>query len=211
MLGKRVVALDMAAVVAGTQFRGQFEERLRRLIEELRQHKEIILFIDEIHTIIGAGSAAGTLDAANILKPALARGEVQCIGATTISEYRKTIEKDGALERRFQKVMLEPATAEETLAILRNLRSRYEEHHSVCYTEEALESCVVLTERYVNDRSLPDKAIDAMDEAGSRVRLSSVSVPKEIIDKEKEIEELKQRKTDAAKKQDYEDLLRGSP
>ena len=205
LLDKRVVALDMAAVVAGTQFRGQFEERLRRLIEELRQHKEIILFVDEIHTIIGAGSAAGTLDAANILKPALARGEVQCIGATTLSEYRKTIEKDGALERRFQKVMLEPATAEETLIILRNLRSRYEEHHSVCYTEEALEACVVLTERYVNDRSLPDKAIDAMDEAGSRVRLASVSVPKEIIEKEKEIEELKQRKTEAAKKQDYEE------
>lgn len=208
LLGKRVVALDMAAVVAGTQFRGQFEERLRRLIEELRQHKEIILFVDEIHTIIGAGSAAGTLDAANILKPALARGEVQCIGATTISEYRKTIEKDGALERRFQKVMLEPATADETLVILRNLRSRYEEHHTVRYTDEALEACVTLTERYVNDRSLPDKAIDAMDEAGSRVRLSSVNVPKEIEEKEKEIETLKQRKTDAAKEQDYETAAR---
>lgn len=204
LLGKRIVALDMTAVVAGTQFRGQFEERLRRLLEELREHKEIILFIDEIHTIIGAGSAAGTLDAANILKPALARGEVQCIGATTVSEYRKTIEKDGALERRFQRIVIEPATREETLTILQNLRGRYEEHHSVRYTEEALAACVSLTERYVVGRAFPDKAIDAMDEAGARVRLSNVIVPKEILEKEKEIEDLKQRKTHAAKEQDYE-------
>ena len=204
LLGKRIVALDMAAIVAGTQFRGQFEERLRRLIEEMRNHKEIILFIDEIHTIIGAGSAAGTLDAANILKPSLARGDVQCIGATTIAEYRKTIEKDGALERRFQKVMLEATSPEETLQILKNLRERYEEFHSVHYTDEALEACVRLTERYVTDRSLPDKAIDAMDEAGSRVRLSRVSVPKAVVDKENEIEVLKKRKSEAAKNQDYE-------
>lgn len=204
LLGKRIVALDMAAVVAGTQFRGQFEERLRKLIEELHSHGEIILFIDEIHTIIGAGSAAGTLDAANILKPALARGEVQCIGATTIDEYRKTIEKDGALERRFQKVMLEPATPEETLDILRNLRQRYEEHHDVKYTDAALEACVSLTTRYVTDRCLPDKAIDAMDEAGSRVHLTNATVPREIRNKEEEIAALKAQKTAAAKKQDYE-------
>lgn len=204
LLGKRIIALDMAAIVAGTQFRGQFEERLRRLIEEMRNHKEIILFIDEIHTIIGAGSAAGTLDAANILKPSLARGDVQCIGATTIAEYRKTIEKDGALERRFQKVMLEATSPEETLQILRNLRERYEEFHSVHYTDEALDACVRLTGRYVTDRSLPDKAIDAMDEAGSRVRLSQVSVPKAVVDKENEIEVLKTQKSEAAKNQDYE-------
>ena len=204
LLGKRIVALDMATVVAGTQFRGQFEERLRKLIEELKVHPEIVLFIDEIHTIIGAGSAAGTLDAANILKPALARGEVQCIGATTIDEYRKTIEKDGALERRFQKVMLEPSSMEETRCILENLKSRYEEHHSVKYTKEALDACVALTTRYVTDRCLPDKAIDAMDEAGSRVHLSSVSVPKSITEKEKEISALKVHKTEAAQQQNYE-------
>lgn len=204
LLNKRIVALDMAAVVAGTQFRGQFEERLRKLIEELRNHTEVVLFIDEIHTIIGAGSAAGTLDAANILKPALARGEVQCIGATTIDEYRKTIEKDGALERRFQKIMLEPSSAEQTVEILRNLRGRYEEHHGVKYTDEALEACVNLTVRYVTDRCLPDKAIDAMDEAGSRVHLTNVTVPREIREKEEEIEMLKVQKTEAAKKQDYE-------
>ena len=204
LLGKRIVALDMASVVAGTQFRGQFEERLRKLIEELKNHKEIILFIDEIHTIIGAGSAAGTLDAANILKPALARGEVQCIGATTTAEYRKTIEKDGALERRFQKISIEPTTAEQTLEILRNLKTRYEEHHAVTYTDDALKACVTLTERYINDRSLPDKAIDAMDEAGSRAHLTGITVPKEIEDKEAEIEALKKHKTEAAKNQDYE-------
>ena len=204
LLGKRIVALDMASVVAGTQYRGQFEERLRRLIQELRNHKEIILFIDEIHTIIGAGSAPGTLDAANILKPALARGEVQCIGATTIEEYKKSIEKDGALERRFQKIMLEPTSAEETLQILQNIRERYEDFHTVHYTDDALKACVYLTERYITDRAFPDKAIDALDEAGSRARLLGVTVPQEITDKENEIEALKVQKTDAAKKQDYE-------
>jgi len=204
LLGKKIIALDMAAIVAGTQYRGQFEERLRRIIQELKEHKEIILFIDEIHTIIGAGGAPGSLDAANILKPALARGEVQCIGATTINEYKKSIEKDGALERRFQKVMLQPTTTDETLLILKNIRDRYEEHHMVKYTDEALEACVTLTERYVTDRAFPDKAIDVMDEAGSRIRLLGVVVPAEITELEKEIDTLKFQKTEAAKNQDYE-------
>lgn len=201
---KRIVALDMAAIVAGTQYRGQFEERLRRLMQELREHPEIILFIDEIHTIIGAGSAAGTLDAANILKPALARGEVQCIGATTTDEYRKTIEKDGALERRFQKIQLEPTSPEETLLILQNIRPRYEEHHNVTYTDDALEACVRLSERYITDRALPDKAIDALDEAGSRTRLENTTVPQNIEELEKHIAGLKEQKTNAAKTQQYE-------
>ncbi len=204
LMGKKIVALDMASIVAGTQYRGQFEERLRRIIQELRDHKEIILFVDEIHTIIGAGGAPGSLDAANILKPALARGEVQCIGATTINEYKKSIEKDGALERRFQKITLQPTTPEETLTILKNIRDRYEEHHTVKYTDEALEACVSLTEKYVTDRAFPDKAIDAMDEAGSRIRLIGVTVPAEITALEKEIDVLKYQKTEAAKKQDYE-------
>ena len=204
LMGKKIVALDMASIVAGTQYRGQFEERLRRIIQELREHKEIILFVDEIHTIIGAGGAPGSLDAANILKPALARGEVQCIGATTINEYKKSIEKDGALERRFQKITLQPTTPEETLTILKNIRDRYEEHHTVKYTDEALEACVSLTEKYVTDRAFPDKAIDAMDEAGSRIRLIGVTVPAEITALEKEIDVLKYQKTEAAKKQDYE-------
>ena len=204
LAGKRIVALDMAAIVAGTQYRGQFEERLRKLIEELKKHNEIILFVDEIHTIIGAGSAPGSLDAANILKPALARGEVQCIGATTINEYRKTIEKDGALERRFQKIQLEPATADETLQILHNLRSRYEQHHNVHYTDAALTACVRLTNRYLTDRALPDKAIDALDEAGSRVHLSSSGTPENILQKERKVAELKQQKNAAAQAQDYE-------
>lgn len=204
LIGKKIVALDMASIVAGTQYRGQFEERLRRIIQELREHKEIILFVDEIHTIIGAGGAPGSLDAANILKPALARGEVQCIGATTINEYKKSIEKDGALERRFQKITLQPTTPEETLTILKNIRDRYEEHHTVKYTDEALEACVSLTEKYVTDRAFPDKAIDAMDEAGSRIRLIGVTVPAEITALEKEIDVLKYQKTEAAKKQDYE-------
>ena len=165
LANKRIVALNMATIVAGTQYRGQFEERLRRLIKELKAHPEIVLFIDEIHTIIGAGSAPGSLDAANILKPALARGEVQCIGATTTNEFKKTIEKDGALDRRFQKVMLEPTTQEETLTILHNIKGRYEQHHNVSYTDDALKACVDLTSRYITDRALPDKAIDAMDEA----------------------------------------------
>ena len=202
--GKRIVALDMASIVAGTQYRGQFEERLRRLIQELRDHREIILFIDEIHTIIGAGGAPGSLDAANILKPALARGEVQCIGATTTDEYRKSIEKDGALERRFQKIQLEPTTEEETLQILQNIKSRYEEHHNVRYTDDALEACVHLTEKYMTDRVLPDKAIDALDEAGSRAHIINDSVPENIQNLEQEIERLKSEKTQAAKAQNYE-------
>ncbi len=204
LMGKRIVSLDMAAMVAGTQYRGQFEERLRRLMQELREHAEIVLFIDEIHTIIGAGSAPGSLDAANMLKPALARGEVQCIGATTTGEYRKTIEKDGALERRFQKIQLEPTTAEETLAILHNIKQRYEEHHNVVYTEEALKSCVDLTTRYVTSRALPDKAIDALDEAGSRKRLLATDTPKEIVEVQEEIENTRRCKLEAAEQQDYE-------
>lgn len=202
--GKRIVALDMASTVAGTQYRGQFEERLRRIIEELKAHKEIILFVDEIHTIIGAGGASGSLDAANILKPALARGEVQCIGATTINEFKKTIEKDGALDRRFQKIQLEPTTAEETLTILHNIKQRYESHHNVTYTDEALRACVELTARYVTDRALPDKAIDALDEAGAKMHLAGTGTPKEIEEKEKEIENLRQEKLAAAGQQNYE-------
>lgn len=201
---KRIVALDMAAIVAGTQYRGQFEERIRRIIEELKAHKEIVLFIDEIHTIIGAGSAPGSLDAANILKPALARGEVQCIGATTTGEFKKSIEKDGALDRRFQKIMLEPTTREESLTILHNIKPRYESHHNVTYTDDALKACVELTARYVTDRALPDKAIDAMDEAGARMHLAGTGTPKEIEDKEKEIETLREEKLNAARRQDYE-------
>ena len=201
---RRIVSLDMASIVAGTQYRGQFEDRLQRLIKELRAHSEIILFIDEIHTIIGAGSAPGSLDAANILKPALARGEIQCIGATTTDEYRKTIEKDGALERRFQKIQLAPTTPEQTLEILRNLKKRYEEHHNVAYTDDALHACVNLTTRYISGRALPDKAIDALDEAGSRVHISGVKVPENIEKLEKCIADLKRHKTEAAKAQNYE-------
>lgn len=204
LLNKRIVALDMASVVAGTQYRGQFEERLRRLIQELKTHPEVVLFIDEIHTIIGAGSAPGSLDAANILKPALARGEVQCIGATTTGEFKKTIEKDGALDRRFQKIMLEPTTPEETLTILHNLKQRYENHHNVVYTDDALKACVDLTTRYVTDRALPDKAIDAMDEAGARMHLEGTGTPKTIEDKEKEIARLREEKLQAAQNQQYE-------
>ena len=204
LLNKRIVALDMASVVAGTQYRGQFEERLRRLIKELKSHPEIVLFIDEIHTIIGAGSAPGSLDAANILKPALARGEVQCIGATTIGEFKKSIEKDGALDRRFQKVMLEPTSAEETLTILHNIKSRYEHHHNVTYTDDALKACVDLTTRYVTDRALPDKAIDAMDEAGARMHLAGTESPHFFEEKNAEIEKLRKEKMEAAQNQDYE-------
>lgn len=204
LLNKKIVALDMATIVAGTQYRGQFEERLRRLIQELKSHPDIILFIDEIHTIIGAGSAPGSLDAANILKPALARGEVQCIGATTTSEFKKSIEKDGALDRRFQKIMLEPTSAEETETILKNIKGHYERHHNVTYTDEALKACVRLTSRYITDRSLPDKAIDALDEAGARMHLSGNSIPKGIEEKEKEIERMREEKLHAAQAQNYE-------
>ena len=204
LFDKRVVVLDMAAVVAGTKYRGQFEERLKAIIQELHDHKEIILFIDEIHTIIGAGSAAGTMDAANMLKPALARGEIQCIGATTIDEYRKSIEKDGALERRFQKVMVEPTTVEETIQILQNIKDRYEAHHNVRYTDEALRACVLLTNRYVTDRCLPDKAIDAMDEAGSRSHLLNVPISQEIELQEALCRHLSEMKERAVKDQKFE-------
>ena len=204
LFDKRVVALDMTSVVAGTKYRGQFEERIRAIISELQKNPDVILFIDEIHTIVGAGSAPGSMDAANMLKPALARGEIQCIGATTLDEYRKSIEKDGALERRFQKVIVEPSTAEETLQILQNIKERYEEHHNVRYTPEAVQACVKLAERYLTDRSFPDKAIDVMDEAGSRVHLINISVPKEIEECEKLLEELKEQKNLAVRQQNYE-------
>jgi len=204
LFGKRILALDMAAVVAGTKYRGQFEERLRSIIQELKKNPDIILFIDEVHTIIGAGSAPGSMDAANMLKPALSRGEVQCIGATTVDEYRKSIEKDGALERRFQKILVEPTTADETLQILENIKDRYEEHHNVTYTDDALKACVTLAQRYITDRSFPDKAIDVMDEAGSRTHLSNLSVPKEIEDKEHQIDFTREGKNDAVNRQDFE-------
>ena len=204
LFGKRLLSLDMAAVVAGTKYRGQFEERLRSIIQELKKNPDIILFIDEIHTIIGAGSAPGSMDAANMLKPALSRGEVQCIGATTVDEYRKSIEKDGALERRFQKILVEPTTADETLQILQNIKDRYEDHHSVTYTDDALKACVTLAQRYITDRSFPDKAIDVMDEAGSRTHLSNLSVPKEIEDKEHQIDFTREGKNDAVARQDFE-------
>ena len=204
LFDKRVIVLDLAGVVAGTKYRGQFEERLKAIINELQAHKEIILFIDEIHTIIGAGSAAGTMDAANMLKPALARGEVQCIGATTTDEYKKSIEKDGALERRFQKVMVEPTTVEETVEILKNIKERYEEHHNVRYTDEALRACVTLTDRYMTDRCLPDKAIDALDEAGSRAHLINIPVSSEISQKEELCMHLKELKDLAVQRQNFE-------
>lgn len=204
LMDKHIISLDMSALVAGTQYRGQFEERLRRLIQELREHKEFILFVDEIHTIVGAGGAPGSLDAANMLKPALARGEVQCIGATTQDEYRKSIEKDGALERRFQKILVEPTSPAETLDILHKVVARYEEHHSVKYQPEAIEACVRLTTQYITNRALPDKALDALDEAGSRKRLTHVSVPTDVKELEAEIAMLKGHKAEAAKKQDYE-------
>lgn len=205
LFDKRVVALDIAAMVAGTKYRGQFEERLKGLLNELSQHKEIILFIDEIHTIIGAGGGSGvTLDAANMLKPALARGEIQCIGATTIDEYRKFFEKDGALERRFQKIMVGPTSHDETILILKNIKDRYEAHHNVTYTDDAIEACVSLTERYMSDRQLPDKAIDALDEAGSRVHIANIVVPKKITDLEHKVNELNNNKLDAVRSQNYE-------
>ena len=204
LFDKRVVMLDMASVVAGTKYRGQFEERIRSIINELQKNPNVILFIDEIHTIVGAGAAAGSMDAANMLKPALARGEIQCIGATTLDEYRKNIEKDGALERRFQKVIVEPTTAEETLQILKNIKEKYEDHHNVTYTDEALEACVKLSDRYITDRNFPDKAIDALDEAGSRVHLTNINVPKEIEEQEKLIEEARNLKAEAVKSQNFE-------
>lgn len=204
LFDKRVIALDMTAVVAGTKYRGQFEERIRSILNELKKNPNIILFIDEIHTIVGAGSAAGSMDAANMLKPVLARGEIQCIGATTLDEYRQNIEKDGALERRFQKVIVEPTTAEETLQILKNIKDKYEDHHNVNYTDAALEACVKLTDQYITDRNFPDKAIDALDEAGSRVHLTNITAPKEIEEQEKLIGEMKSLKNEAVRLQNFE-------
>ena len=204
LFGKRIYTLDMTGVVAGTKYRGQFEERLKALMKELEANPDVIVFIDEIHTIIGAGATPGSMDAANIMKPALARGTIQCIGATTLDEYRESIEKDGALERRFQKVQVEPTTNEETLQILHNIKDRYEQHHHVKYTDAALEACVKLTDRYVTDRFMPDKAIDALDETGSKVHLGNAQIPPEIIEKEKELAEVKEKKSQAVKNQNYE-------
>ncbi len=204
LFDKRVITLDLASIVAGTKYRGQFEERMKAILNELSKNDDIILFIDEIHTIVGAGSATGSLDAANMLKPALARGEIQCIGATTLDEYRQYIEKDGALERRFQKVMVDPTTVEETVEILKNIKSHYEDYHNVRYTDASIEACVHLTERYISDRHLPDKAIDALDEAGARVHISKIHIPKKILSLEKELEKINQQKLLAVKQQDFE-------
>ena len=204
LFGKRIISLDLASLVAGTKYRGQFEERMKAVMNELEKSRDIILFIDEIHTIIGAGGASGSLDASNMFKPALARGEIQVIGATTLDEFRQYVEKDGALERRFQKVLIEPTSIAESIEILNNIKERYEEHHSVTYTQEAIDACVKLTERYMSDRNLPDKAIDAMDEVGSRVHITNINVPKEITDLEKKIEEVKDQKGDVIKSQQYE-------
>lgn len=204
LFNKRIISLDLASMVAGTKYRGQFEERMKAVMSEIEKNPDIILFIDEIHTIIGAGGASGSLDASNMFKPALARGEMQAIGATTLDEYRQYIEKDGALERRFQKVLIEPTSIEETIQILNNIKERYEDHHMVTYTDEALAACVKLTERYITDRHLPDKAIDALDEVGSRVHITNINVPQDIIDIEQEIEELKDQKNEVIKSQQYE-------
>lgn len=208
LFNKRVVMLDLASMVAGTKYRGQFEERVKALMGEVEKEPNIILFIDEIHTIIGAGGSSGSLDASNMMKPALARGEIQIIGATTLDEYRKHIEKDGALERRFQKVTVEPATPEETIQILNNIKERYEEHHNVTYTEDAIKACVDLTSRYITDRFLPDKAIDALDEVGARVHISNIIVPKEITDIETKILQIKDKKNDVIKTQKYEEAAK---
>ena len=208
LYGKRVVSLDLASLVAGTKYRGQFEERMKAVMNELEKNEDIILFIDEIHTIVGAGGATGSLDASNMFKPALARGEIQCIGATTLDEYRQNIEKDGALERRFQKVLVEQTTVEETLEILRNIKDKYENHHNVLYNDEALKACAELTDRYMTDRYLPDKAIDALDEAGSRVHIKNMNVPDEIIQLEEELEKVKELKNSVVKKQKYEEAAK---
>ncbi|OMP30955.1 ATP-dependent Clp protease ATP-binding subunit [Mangrovimonas sp. DI 80] len=208
LFNKRVVTLDLASLVAGTKYRGQFEERMKAVMNELEKNDDIILFIDEIHTIVGAGGATGSLDASNMFKPALARGEIQCIGATTLDEYRQYIEKDGALERRFQKVIVEPTSVEETIEILNNVKEKYEEHHNVDYTPEAIEACVKLTNRYMTDRFLPDKAIDALDEAGSRVHITNIEVPKQILELEKKLEEVRETKNTVVKKQKYEEAAK---
>jgi ATP-dependent Clp protease ATP-binding subunit ClpC len=208
LFNKRIISLDLASLVAGTKYRGQFEERMKAVMAEIEKNPDIILFIDEIHTIIGAGGASGSLDASNMFKPALARGEMQAIGATTLDEYRQYIEKDGALERRFQKVLIEPTTVDETVQILNNIKERYEEHHMVTYTQEAIDACVKLTDRYISDRHLPDKAIDALDEVGSRVHITNINVPKEIVSLESELEALKEKKTEVIKSQQYEEAAR---
>ncbi|MDA1149050.1 MAG: ATP-dependent Clp protease ATP-binding subunit, partial [Bacteroidetes bacterium] len=208
LYNKRVITLDLASLVAGTKYRGQFEERMKAVMNELEKNKDIILFIDEIHTIVGAGGATGSLDASNMFKPALARGEVQCIGATTLDEYRQYIEKDGALERRFQKVIVEPTSIEETIEILKNIKERYEDHHNVRYTDEAIEACVTLTNRYISDRFLPDKAIDALDESGSRVHIINMNVPKQILELEKKLEDVRTLKNEVVKKQRYEEAAK---
>ena len=208
LFNKRVVTLDLASLVAGTKYRGQFEERMKAVMNELEKNDDIILFIDEIHTIVGAGGATGSLDASNMFKPALARGEIQCIGATTLDEYRQYIEKDGALERRFQKVLVEPTTIDETIQILNNIKTKYEEHHNVDYTPEAIEACVKLTNRYMTDRFLPDKAIDALDEAGSRVHITNIDVPKQILELEQQLEQVKETKNSVVKKQKYEEAAK---
>ncbi len=208
LFDKRIVSLDVASLVAGTKYRGQFEERMKAVMNELEKSPDVILFIDEIHTIVGAGGASGSLDASNMFKPALARGEIQCIGATTLDEYRQYIEKDGALERRFQKVMVEPTTVEETIQILHNIKEKYEEHHMVVYTPEAINACVTLTARYISDRHLPDKAIDALDEVGSRVHITNINVPTEIIEAEKKIEEIKEEKNRVVRSQKYEEAAK---
>ena len=208
LFNKRVVTLDLASLVAGTKYRGQFEERMKAVMNELEKNDDIILFIDEIHTIVGAGGATGSLDASNMFKPALARGEIQCIGATTLDEYRQYIEKDGALERRFQKVLVEPTTIDETIQILNNIKTKYEEHHNVDYTPEAIQACVKLTNRYMTDRFLPDKAIDALDEAGSRVHITNIDVPKQILELEQQLEQVKETKNSVVKKQKYEEAAK---
>ena len=208
LFDKRVVTLDLASIVAGTKYRGQFEERMKAVMNELEKNDDIILFIDEIHTIVGAGGATGSLDASNMFKPALARGELQCVGATTLDEYRQHIEKDGALERRFQKVIVEPTSVTETIEILNNIKNKYEDHHNVEYTKEAIEACVKLTNRYMTDRFLPDKAIDALDEAGSRVHITNIDVPDQIVELEAQLEEVKATKNSVVKKQKYEEAAK---
>jgi ATP-dependent Clp protease ATP-binding subunit ClpC len=208
LFNKRVVTLDLASLVAGTKYRGQFEERMKAVMNELEKNDDIILFIDEIHTIVGAGGATGSLDASNMFKPALARGEIQCIGATTLDEYRQYIEKDGALERRFQKIIVEPTSVEETITILNNIKNKYEDHHNVTYSQEAIEACVKLTDRYMSERFLPDKAIDALDEAGSRVHITNIEVPKKILDLERELEDIRELKNVVVKKQKYEEAAK---
>lgn len=208
LFNKKVFTLDLTSVVAGTKYRGQFEERMKAIMDEIEKNPNVILFIDEIHTIVGAGGASGSMDAANLLKPALARGDFQCIGATTLDEYRQHIEKDGALERRFQKVMIDPPSQEETIEILNNIKSKYEDHHNVEYTPEAIKACVTLTVRYVSDRHLPDKAIDALDEAGSRVHIKNVVVPKNILDIEKRLEEVREEKNRVVRSQKYEEAAK---